>query len=336
MLRLSVIAAASVQLGALVSASAQQPSALPPLPQHFEIDDAHSMMGFSAGFMGLSTVRGAFATFGGTIMYVPDAIQRSSVSAIILTRSISTNNATRDRHLRSPDFFDAEKYPFITFRSTAIRRTATGFVADGDFAMHGVTKRLSIPFTMLNPPRADAWGNQRMTYQANLTLSRKEFGILGTAFWNSEFDPGRMAVSDDIAVELLVSATIPNTDKWSDVVGDSLLKEIDRQGVAPTLEQLKAARSSNPKIDSISPFSYMVTAEKLANRGRLADAVSVYGAAIELRPRAPVLTARQAALLARMGERARAAALFESVLQADSINTIALEWLRVLRGTRGP
>jgi polyisoprenoid-binding protein YceI len=330
MLRFSTIAATGMLAGALTSAGGQQ---LPPLPQQFEIDAAHSIMGFSAGFMGLSKVRGAFATFGGTIMYVPTAIERSSVSAIILTRSISTNTETRDRHLKSPDFFDAEKYPYITFRSTAIRKTPNGFIADGDFAMHGVTKRLSIPFTLLNAPMADAWGNQRMTYQANLTLSRKEYGILGTAFWNSEFDPGRMAVSDDIAVELLVSATIPNTDRWSDVVGDSLLKEIDRQGVAPTLAQLKAARSSNPKIDSIPPFSFVVVAEKLANRGRMADAVGVYSAAIEIRQRAPLLTARQASLLARMGERARATTLFESVLQMDSLNTVAAEWLRVLRGS---
>jgi len=330
MLRVRVIAACALLLPAL--AFGQQS---PALPQQFEIDNAHSMMGFSAGFMGLSRVRGAFASFGGTIMYVRGAIERSSVSAIILTRSVSTNNGTRDQHLRSPDFFDAEKYPYITFRSTAVRRTPTGFVAEGDFSMHGITKRLSIPFKMLNAPMPDAWGNQRMTYQANLTVSRKEYGILGTAFWNSEFDPGRMAVSDEIELELLVSATIPNTDRWSDVVGDSLLKEIDQQGIAPTLAQLKAARGTNPKIDSIPQFSFIVTAEKLANRGRMADAVDVYGTAISLHPRAPVLIARQASLLARMGDRTRATSLFESVLQMDSTNTMAIEWLRVLRARQG-
>lgn len=196
--------------------------------------------------------------------------------------------------------------------------------------MRGVSRRLTIPFTLVNPPAADAWGNRRMTYQASVRLSRKEYGILGTAFWNSEFDPGRLAVSDDVDVELLVSATIPNADRWTDAVGDSLLKEIERQGIAPTLSQLKTARASNPKIDSITPFSYMVVAEKLATRGRLTDAATVYGAAAELKPQSTLLTARHAATLARLGDIARAKAMFERLLQVDSTSTIVAEWLRVL------
>jgi polyisoprenoid-binding protein YceI len=281
--------------------------------------------------MGLSKVRGAFAMYAGTLMYDSAAIDRSSVSAIILARSISTNHEGRDRHLRSPDFFDVEKYPHITFRSVAIRRAPSGFIADGDFTMHGVTKRLALPFTLVNAPTADAWGNRRMTYQANVRLSRKEFGILGTAFWNSEFDPGRMAVSDEVDVELLVSATIPNTDRWSDVVGDSLLKDMEAGGVTPTLQRLRTARTSNPKIDSISPFSYTVVAEKLANRGRIKDALTVYESAIELRPQALLLQARHAALLAKAGETPRATAIFERLAQLDSTSTIPMEWLRVLK-----
>src|SRR5436190_867715 len=123
MRRLSTIGSAYILACAAIPASGQQLVSLAPLPQQFEVDAAHSLMGFSVGFMGLSRVRGAFATYAGTIMYVPNAIERSSVSVLILTRSISTNNETRDRHLRSPDFFDAEKYPIITFRSTAIRKT---------------------------------------------------------------------------------------------------------------------------------------------------------------------------------------------------------------------
>jgi polyisoprenoid-binding protein YceI len=306
------------------------------LPQHFEIDAAHSMMGFSVGFMGLSKVRGAFATYAGTIMYAPspDAPQRSSASIIILAKSISTNNTTRDNHLRSPDFFDATKYPYITFRSTAIRRTRKGYTVDGEFAMHGVTKALSIPLTLLNAPKSDAWGNQRMTLQGNLRLSRKEYGIKGTAFWNGEFDPGRMAVSDDVDVELLISATIPNVDKWVDPVGDSLLAEVNRQGLKETLGQLKAARAGNPKIDSIPAFAYVVVAEKLAKAGRLGDAVEVYATAIEIQPQSGLLMARRAALLAKLGDIPAATELFERVSRMDSTSTIAAEWLRVLRARR--
>src|SRR6185503_14107046 len=119
----------AVTLGCtLAAAVGAQGPARPALPQHFEIDPPHSMLGFTVGFMGLSQVRGAFASFGGTVMYDPDAPQRSSVSLIVLAKSINTNGPTRDNHLRSPDFFDVAKFPYITFRSSAVRRTATGYL----------------------------------------------------------------------------------------------------------------------------------------------------------------------------------------------------------------
>jgi len=321
----------AVSLGCTLAAATAGSQNTGSLPQHFEIDPPHSMLGFSVGFMGLSQVRGAFATFGGTIMYAPDAPQRSSASLIILAKSINTNGLTRDNHLRSPDFFDVAKFPYITFRSNAIRPSATGYVVDGEFSMHGVTKTLSIPLTLLNAPKSDAWGNQRMTLQGKLRLSRKEYGIKGTAFWNSEFDPGRMAVSDDVDVELLISATIPNVDKWTDAVGDSLLAEMQRQGVKSTLAQLRTARATNSKIDSIAPFSYVVAAEKLAKAGRVSDGIEVYGAALEILPEAGLLIARRAALLAKLGDYRAATEQFERVRRMDSTSTIAVEWLRVLQ-----
>ena len=319
---------------AAATAESQKTAAPPPLPQHFEVDAAHSLLGFSVGFMGLSQVRGAFATFAGTIMYAPDAPQRSSASLIILAKSINTNGPTRDNHLRSPDFFDVAKYPYITFRSSAVRPTATGYLVDGEFSMHGVTTTLSIPLALLNAPKSDAWGNQRMTLQGSLRLSRKEYGIKGTAFWNGEFDPGRMAVSDNADVDLLISATIPNVDRWTDAVGDSLFAEMKRQGVKQTLTQLKVGRATNARIDSIAPFAYVVAAEKLAKLGQVNDAVDVYTAALEILPTAGLIIARRAALLARLGDYPAATEQFERVSRMDSTSTIAWEWLRVLRAKR--
>jgi polyisoprenoid-binding protein YceI len=231
------------------------------LPQRFEIDRLHSSIGFSVRFMGMSTVHGAFASYGGTVMYYPDAVEKSSVSAVIATASINTNAPERDRHLKSPDFFDITKFPYITFRSTAIRKSSDGFVAEGDLVMHGVSKRLAIPFRMLNAPIADAWGNSRMTFEGSIRLSRKEYGILGTAFWNSEFDPGRMAVSDEVQIDLLVSAIISNVLRWGDRQGDSLLTDIESRGVGPAIASYRSARLTNPRVDSIPGFAFSVAAE---------------------------------------------------------------------------
>lgn len=115
-----LLSVASVLLVAFHQAPAMAQLASSPLPQRFEINPAHSQVGFSVRFMGLSNVRGAFATLEGSILYFADQPERSSVSVVILARSINTNTADRDRHLRSPDFLDVERYPYITFRRLSV------------------------------------------------------------------------------------------------------------------------------------------------------------------------------------------------------------------------
>ena len=322
--------ALSVLLVALQRAPAmgQLPSA--GLPQRFEINPAHSQVGFSVRFMGLSHVRGAFATLEGSILYFAAEPERSSVSVVILARSINTNAADRDRHLRSPDFLDVQQYPYITFRSTTVRRAPSGFIADGEFTLHGVTRRISLPFTLLNPPVADAWGNARMTLQSQYRLSRREYGVLGTAFWNNEFDPGRMAVGDDVEIDLLVSAIVPNVGSWADPFGDSLLTEVRRRGVPGTVAQLRAASAGNPRLDSLSDFPFIMAAEKLRASGQVRDAATLYDALIAMRPRSRGMVLRAGEVYLALGDTSRARTSFETVRGIDSTDTAAAEWLRFL------
>jgi polyisoprenoid-binding protein YceI len=307
-----------------VLAGAQQ------LPERYEIDRSHSVVGFNVRFMGMSTVRGGFTLYAASIMYHPEAVEKTTVSAIIATNSINTNSPDRDRHLKSPDFFEVEKYPYITFRSTAIRKTKSGFDAEGDFAMHGVTKRITIPFRMLNPPMPDAWGNSRMTLEGSTKVSRKEYGIAGTAFWNGEFDPGRFAVADEVTIELLVSATVPNVMRWTDRAGDSLLTEIETRGVEAAVADMRAARATNPKIDSIPPFAFSVAAGKLMAKKRVADAVALYEAVTSMRPNANQMKAQLGEAYLKAGQLDKALATFRIVAAADSTHTGAKEWVRVL------
>src|SRR6185503_16704306 len=100
-------------------------------PQTFDFDVSHSSVGFSVRFMGLSTVRGAFSEFAGTLVYDADRPERSTVSTVIRATSINTNSAMRDRDLKSENFFDVEKFPVITFRSESARRNGTGVVLEG-------------------------------------------------------------------------------------------------------------------------------------------------------------------------------------------------------------
>ncbi len=318
----------------LVGLSAELMGAQAPrLPQRFNIDASHSEIGFTVSFMGMSKVRGAFGGYTGTIMYAEGEPARSSVSVIIATSTINTNTPNRDRHLKSPDFFDVEKYPYITFRSTRIAAMPNGFVARGPLTMHGVTKEVEIPFVHVNRPMPDAWGNTRQTFRAELALSRKEFGIAGTAFWNSEFDPGRFAVGDRVDVELLVSATIPNALRWSHPFGDSLLSSIDTVGIAEATRRFKAAYAGNPKVDSIPQFALVMAGQKLVQRDRLQDAIRFYETVLEVRPAASDTRSMLGEAYVKAGQLAKARREFERVANEDMRNTTAPEWLRVLGGS---
>ena len=301
-----------------------------PLPLRFNLDGSHSSIGFAVRFMGLSTVRGAFAGVAGTVMYAEGDPGSSSVSVVIDAASINTNSRARDNHLRSPDFFDVAKYPTITFRSTGIRATSSGFIARGPLTMHGVIREIEIPFTQLDRPQRDAWGNLRVTFEGGLELSRKEYGIVGTAFWNDEFDPGRMAVADKVNVELLVSANIPNPGRWVQPFGDSLLRSIEADGVPRSIARLRAASASDRRLDSVPEFAYLVAGEKLAASGRAADAIALYEAVVELRPSAMVVRQQLGEWYLKQGDWVKARDAFTRVLQSSPDATTSSEWIRVM------
>ncbi|HEX8243769.1 MAG TPA: YceI family protein [Longimicrobium sp.] len=326
--------AVSLVLAAVASAPA---AAQRPLPVAMNIDAGHSEVSFSVPFVGLSRVRGTFATWGGTVMYVDDDLTRSSVSVVIDASSITTNNQTRDRHLRTPDFLDVERFPRITFRSTSIARTRSGWVMRGPLTLHGVTRTVAIPFVRDNRPTRDVWGNQRTTFHGSVTISRRDYGILGTAFWSNEFDPGRVAVGDRVTIDLLVSATVPTVERWRQRQADSLLAVADSQGISAVIAGLRNPRNRE-RVDSIPDQAFVTAGMKLAARGRMADAVAWYEAAARLRPRSDGVRLGLAEAYLKQNRRAEALAIFEALAREDADNTRAAEWVRVLRppGGTGP
>ncbi len=297
--------------------------------RRLDIDGAHSAIEFTVRFMGLSRVRGAFAEFGGTFMLDTADVTRSSITVVINTASINTNVAARDRDLRSPNFFDATAYPRIVFSSSAVERRTGGLTLRGTLTMHGVTREVAIPFTELHPLSKDAWGNQRIGYVGSLTLSRKEFGILGTKFWNSEYDPGRMSVSDEVQIELTLEAEANNVDAWTSPKADSLRAAAEAQGVEQTLRQFReAARDTASGAGRFSADILGSAGMKLLHHGRFADGLEFYRLDAQLNPdRAGVRAALGEAFL-MTGRRPEAVASFKKALELDSLNTVAREYLR--------
>lgn len=148
--------------------------------QPLKIDPAHSAAQFSVRHMGISTVRGTFNKISGTVMYDPNDPTKGSIDATIEAASVDTRFDMRDKDLRSPNFFDADKYPTLTFRSTRIEVASPGKLrVTGDLTMHGVTKQVVLDVDGPTPPVKDPQGMTHMGASATTTVNRRDFGING-------------------------------------------------------------------------------------------------------------------------------------------------------------
>jgi len=166
----------------------------------YQIDPDHSTVGFKIKHLAISKVPGRFTQFSGTFSFDPTKMEASKADAKIVVQSINTENKKRDDHLRNPDFFDATKFPEMTFKSTKIvPLSAETFSAVGDLTMHGVTKpvTLNIEFGGL---ATDPWGNERAAFTATTKINRKDFGLV----WNKTLETGSLLVGEDVEITLEV------------------------------------------------------------------------------------------------------------------------------------
>ena len=166
-----------------------------------EIDRSHSEVAFQVRHL-LSKVRGRFADFAGTMQFDESNPQSSLVDVSIQAASIDTAEGDRDRHLRSADFFDVEKYPTLRFVSTSVRpRGEKLYDVEGDLTIHGVTRQVVLPASFLGTAQ-DPWGNTKFVFEAELTLNRKDFGLT----WNAALETGGFLVGDEVRVSLSIQA----------------------------------------------------------------------------------------------------------------------------------
>jgi polyisoprenoid-binding protein YceI len=166
------------------------------------IDPVHSEVGFSVRHMMVSKVRGKFSKFSGELVTAEDPLA-SSVTAEIDLSSIDTGAEQRDGHLRSPDFFDTENHPVMTYRSTGIRAKGDGYVLDGDLTLKGVTKNVPLALE-LNGFGPDPYGGTRAGFTATGEINRQDFGVT----WNAAMEHGGVVVSDKVTIHLEVEAVL--------------------------------------------------------------------------------------------------------------------------------
>lgn len=170
----------------------------------YVVDQPHTSVGFSVKHMVITDVKGKFNQFEAVIMYDENDPTKTSVSGSIAVASIDTDNERRDEHLRSEDFFNAEKYPEITFESKKVVKREDGYVMIGDITIRGVTKEIEVPFEVVGKI-TDPMGNTRIGIEAHTTINRQDFGVS----WNKALEGGGLIVADDVKVELDVEAIMP-------------------------------------------------------------------------------------------------------------------------------
>ena len=176
-------------------------TATPAVTTTWKLDPAHSHAEFKVKHMMISNVKGSFSSLSGTLTEHATDATLSSVEATIDIGTVSTGDAQRDTHLKSADFFDVEKYPTMTFKSTQVKPNGDGGNdVTGDLTMHGVTRQQTFAVEGPTPPTKDPWGNTRIGLSATAKINRKDYGLN----WNAALEAGGVLVGETVSVTMEV------------------------------------------------------------------------------------------------------------------------------------
>ncbi len=165
----------------------------------WNLDPAHSTAQFKVKHMMISNVKGTFTGLSGVLAFNQADPSASSVNASVDVTTINTSDAQRDGHLKSAEFFEAEKFPVMTFKSTKVAsKGGEDYAVTGDFTLHGVTKSVVFDVEEVSEPSKDPWGNLRIGLSASTKINRKDFGL----GWNAALETGGVLVGEDVTITL--------------------------------------------------------------------------------------------------------------------------------------
>jgi len=168
----------------------------------WKIDPTHSEVGFSIRHLAISKVKGKFEKFDATFQTGENPLD-STVSATAEVASVNTNQADRDGHLRTGDFFLADEHPELSFVSTGAREDGGDFLVDGDLTMRGVTKPVTFTFEF-GGFGEDAYGNYKAGFTATTVVKREDFGLT----WNAPLEKGGLLLGSDVTINIDVQAAL--------------------------------------------------------------------------------------------------------------------------------
>jgi polyisoprenoid-binding protein YceI len=177
--------------------------AVPAFAADYSIDGAHSAASFSVRHLMVSNVRGEIKKIAGKVAFDDANPAATVVEATLDINTINTGEPDRDKHLKTPDFFDAAQFPSIEFKSKSAKKVKDGIDVTGDLTIHGVTKSVVLHVTGITKEVKDPWGMLRRGATATTTINRQDFGVK----WNKNLDGGGMVLGDEVSITLDVEAT---------------------------------------------------------------------------------------------------------------------------------
>ncbi len=166
--------------------------------ERYNVDLDHSIVGFSVAHMVVSRTTGRFTDYAGFIEMDPGSQTVKAIEAVIKTASVNTNHEKRDTHLKTPDFFNVEKFPTMTWKMRSYEKHGDKYVAKGDLTLLGVTKEIALTGTFNGVIPKDPWGNTRAGFTAEGKINRKDFGMN----WSKALDNGGLVVGDEVDIRL--------------------------------------------------------------------------------------------------------------------------------------
>ena len=175
----------------------------------YKLDESHTQVGFKIKHLVISTVSGRFNKFSGGFKFDPQTGKLDDLKVSIEAASIDTNEPERDKHLKSADFFDVEKFPKLTFDSKKIlTKAGKPTQIEGDLTIHGVKKAVTLDVDYKGSA-TDPWGNESVAFEASTSVNRKDFGLK----WNKSLDKGGVMIADDVKIVIEGEATLQKPKK---------------------------------------------------------------------------------------------------------------------------
>ena len=177
-------------------------AALPTTTTTWNVDAMHANVGFAVRHLMISTVRGSFGEVAGTVTIENDDPTTAKAEITISVPTIDTRNAQRDAHLRSPEFFDAEQFPTMSFKSTGVTKKSDDmFTVTGDLTIRGTTKPVTLAVA-IDGTGNDPWGNARSAWSGTTTIDRRDWGLT----YNQALEAGGVAVGHDVKISFEIEA----------------------------------------------------------------------------------------------------------------------------------